>query len=168
MASGGLHDVTKHVGGTKHVSKAKMWDTGEQKLMDKFFSPISETTPLEVKVLTAEVLWSRFIVEHNLPISASDHATRLFKIMFSDSEIAKRFRSSRTKTTALIRQGCAEIQKKVAKDVGDKPFTLCTDGSNDKSDKFYPIILRHVNEAGDISSQLLSVANVTEASCTGM
>jgi hypothetical protein len=115
VASGGLHDVTKHVGGTKHVSKAKMWDTGEQKLMDKFFSPISETTPLEENVLTAEVLWSRFIVEHNLPISASDHATRLFKIMFSDSEIAKRFRSSRTKTTALTRCYETAVSKEMIK-----------------------------------------------------
>ena len=150
IAASGLYDVGKHVGGKKHVARAKM----AKVTATHFFKPESTTSPLEHKVISAELLFSRFLVEHNVPIAVSDHATKLFKAMFPDSEIAKHYQSSRTKTTSLIKLGGKDICEKVISEIGQKPFSLCTDGSNDRSDKFYPIILRHVSADGEIVSQL--------------
>ena len=42
------------------------------------------------KVIEAEVRWATFVAKHNLAFLSSDHATKLFKVMFPDSEIAKK------------------------------------------------------------------------------
>lgn len=61
----------------------------------------------EASVIEAEALWASFVAEHNLPFSASDHATKLFSKMFPDSEIAKKFACGHTKTAALIKGALA-------------------------------------------------------------
>ena len=104
-----------------------------------FFQSKSSTTPLEHKITGAELLWSRFIVEHNIPISVSDHATKLFKVMLPDSAIAMKFLSCRTKTTAFLKFSAKTVEDEVVKSVNQKPFALCIDGSNDKKEKFYHI-----------------------------
>jgi hypothetical protein len=63
------------------------------------------TTGLNGKVLFAihaEILFTNFLIEHNVPIAVSDHAGPLFRKMFPDSEIAKKYGCARTKTTAII------------------------------------------------------------------
>ena len=47
--------------------------------------------------------FATFIAEHNLPFSATDHFSKLCKVMFPDSEIEKKFSSGRTKTIALVK-----------------------------------------------------------------
>ena len=37
------------------------------------------------------IIEAEFVAEHNLALQMSDHATKLFNRMFSDSEIAKNF-----------------------------------------------------------------------------
>ena len=44
---------------------------------------------LDENVMKAELLFTGFICEHNLPISTADHAGKLLKAMFPDSKIAK-------------------------------------------------------------------------------
>ena len=39
------------------------------------------------------------LVDHNIPLAAKDALSPLFKKMFPNSEIAKRFTSAQTKTT---------------------------------------------------------------------
>ena len=46
-------------------------------------------------------------------------------------------------------------------------FSLCTDGSNDNADKFYPVILQYLNSPGMPQTSLLSVPMVKEVSATG-
>ena len=55
-----------------------------------------EGNALEQKVTSAELLFSNFIIEHNLPIAIADHAGDLFRSMFPDSDIAKNYKSART------------------------------------------------------------------------
>ena len=50
----------------------------------------------------AEMLYTSYLIEHNLPISYSDHAGALCKAMFPDSQIASKYASARTKTMAVI------------------------------------------------------------------
>ena len=57
---------------------------------------------IDQQVCKAELKFAYMLAEHNLPMLLSDHASRLFSCMFPDSQIAKRYKSARTKTTALI------------------------------------------------------------------
>ena len=163
VAAGGIYDCAVHVGGKRH--KSLMQVTSNQMSMNTFVS--KTLTDYEHQTISAELLFSRFIVEHNLPLAVSDHATKLFRQMFPDSQIAKSFQCGRTKMTALVQMQADSKAKGIAKDVASNPFTLATDGSNDKSDKFYPIILRYIDSAGDICESLLDVPTVDEPSCTG-
>jgi hypothetical protein len=52
-------------------------------------------------VTNAEVLFTNFLIEHNVPIAVSDHAGSLFRKMFPDSEIAKKYGCARTSISLL-------------------------------------------------------------------
>ena len=43
------------------------------------------------KVINAELLFTEFLLEHNLPFEAASHAGQLFHVMFPDSEIVKKY-----------------------------------------------------------------------------
>ena len=53
----------------------------------------------EEKFLKVEALFVQFVAEHNLPFCTGDHFTKLVKQMFPDSNIAKHFHCSCTKTS---------------------------------------------------------------------
>ena len=94
------------------------------------------------KVIEAEVRWATFVSKHNLAFLSSDHATKLFKVMFPDTEIAKRFSCARTKTTAIVKVGLAPHFTKRVIDSMSTPFSLLMDESNDKTDKSCIILVR--------------------------
>ena len=66
------------------------------------FDARSTTANLDQKVVTAEVLFSGFLVKYNLPLSTADHAVKLFRNMFPDSKIMNKYRCGRTKTTHIL------------------------------------------------------------------
>jgi len=66
----------------KDLAKAT---TKTTKLTTIFNNPVAD------KVTKAEVLFTSFIAEHNLPFLVADHFTQLCKVMFTDSEIAQKF-----------------------------------------------------------------------------
>lgn len=49
----------------------------------------------DFQVIRSEVLFTGFLVEHNLPMSVADHAGPLFKQMFPDSAVASQYRRAR-------------------------------------------------------------------------
>ena len=55
-----------------------------------------------IQIIRAEVKMANFIVEHNLPLAVSDHLTPLVQDIFSDSMIAKKYASCRTKATSIL------------------------------------------------------------------
>ena len=96
FSHGRKSDVTKHIGSKKHIDNA--WcTTKNQKL-----SFVVDTN--EQRVINAECLFSAFLVEHNLPLSASDNTAFLFKKMFPDSQIAKKYSCAWTKTSAIVKE----------------------------------------------------------------
>ena len=42
------------------------------------------------------------MTKHNLSLQAIDHAIKFFKVMFLDSNIAKKFACGHTKTAAIV------------------------------------------------------------------
>ena len=95
VSASGVYDVREHLKSKLHV---RMVDSGrQQKPMTMFFKLARIDTP--DSVITAEVMFSYFAAEHNLPAAIADHFTDLAPHFFPDSEVAKKFRCKRTKTT---------------------------------------------------------------------
>ena len=65
--------------------------------LQSYFGPIREES-----VVHAEVLFAYFLGEHHLAFQLGDHC-KLFKLMFPGSSIAKDFKCSRTKATAVLK-----------------------------------------------------------------
>ena len=57
--------------------------------MTSFLSSGS-TSALDKNVMKAELLFTEFICDNNLPISTADHAGKLLKAMFPDSKFEKK------------------------------------------------------------------------------
>ena len=114
VRSGGANDVSKHFGSKKHalhVSSMK-----HTRNLSNFGVGNSEAAKvarrkseeLQHNVQNAEAQFIQFVAEHNLPFRTGDHFSKLVKSMFPDSEIAKKFQCSRTKTPVLNRYGNAK------------------------------------------------------------
>eukprot|EP00117_Sycon_ciliatum_P019217 scpid92565/ scgid17493/ Zinc finger protein 862 len=90
------------------------------------------------QVTTAELYFTSFLVEHNIPHAASDHFTELCKRMFPDSNIAKEYASGRTKTTAIVTRALAPAADKSVTDAyKSAAFSKLCDGGNDRMHKKY-------------------------------
>ena len=169
VAASGVWDVGTHVDGARHkqIYANKKKDKSMQASMTNFLVK-DRVTEMEHKVVSAELMWVHFLVEHNIPIAVADHFTKMLPKMVPDSDIAKKFKCGKTKSTCLIKMMGGDMSTAIGDGVGDKPFTVCTDGSNDKSDKFYPVLIRYVpDDCASIKTSLLRVPTVDEPSCTG-
>ena len=60
------------------------------------------TANLDQKVAKAKLLFSGFLVEHELPLTTANHAAKLFRHMFPDSKIGNKYRCGCTKTTYML------------------------------------------------------------------
>ena len=87
--------------------------------------------------------------------------------MFPDSKIASKFQCGHTKAAALIHHQANERFNSVASAICNAPFSLSTDGSNDRIDKMYPAVIRYIGTDGLCHVALLSVPCVMEHSCSG-
>ena len=161
VAHGGRDDCKKHISTKKHASQVKV--TRNVKPMSAFFGAKEST--LDQAVTRAETYFTSFLVEHNIPLAASDHAARLFKSMFLDSahspkEIIDRYACGRTKTTAIANELAADARSNLIAACAKGPFNLATDGSNEKSEKLYPLVISYSNEHLEVKSELLSVLDI--------
>ena len=80
-----------------------MWMLHNNKGKLTNFGASSVTANFDQKVMKAELLFSGFLVEHNLPLSIADHtAKKLFRKMFPDSKITYKYWCGHTKTTTML------------------------------------------------------------------
>ena len=77
-------------------------EASTSKSFSSFFRPQTQQS-----VVKAETLWSVFTAKHNIPFLTSDHATMIFKKMFTDSEIGIKISCSRTKITVIVKNTLA-------------------------------------------------------------
>ena len=54
------------------------------------------------------MLFSGYLVEHNLPLRTADHAAKFLRNMFSDSKIVNKYLCDRTKTTHMLTRVVSE------------------------------------------------------------
>lgn len=143
VASGGAHEVKRHMEGKKHSELAR--GMASQSTITASFRKGS----LDDQVKAAEVYFATFIAEHNMPFLAADHFTKLCKVMFPDSKIGEGFASGRTKTTAIVKYALAPaINTEVIRACQTVPFTILCDGGNDQEHKKYlAIMVRYWSDA---------------------
>ena len=158
IGHGGRTDCERHIKGPKHVEIAK--SVSKAPISD-FFSKSNKSTPLDEAVTRAEVLFTGFLVEHNVALAASDHASKLFKAMFiqpgvSSADIVQKYACARTKTTAIVKEMAAGEAKSLIDAMKVSPFSIATDASNDRNEKLFPIVVRLFKD-GEIKTELLSI-----------
>jgi hypothetical protein len=106
----------------------------------------TKESPIELQVTNAEILFTNFLIVHNVPIAVSDHAGPLFRKMFPDSEIAKKYGCARTKTSAIIGNLAKDTTSSIAEKLQNTLHACATDGSNDVNTQLYPLVIRYFNK----------------------
>ena len=104
-----------------------------------------------------------FLTEHNFPLSTADHAAKLFRNIFPDSEIKNNYQCGHTKTTHMVTEAVAKpITSDLKEAVVDSLwYGLATDGSSGADDKLLPVLLTHVDkDSGLIATSLLDMPNI--------
>lgn len=116
-------------------------------------------------VMRAEVLFSNFVAEHNIPFLVADCFTRLCKAMFPDSKIASKFSCSRTKTTQIVKRSLApSLHQEVVEHLKNNPFSLAIDESNDRNcDKSLAILVRYFTDRSRTSFLAMPICNIGTA-----
>ena len=129
IAAAGKFDVNRHQNTNTHKEMTKA--SAKMPTLTSVFLP----NPAADKVTKAEVLFTNFVAEHNIPFSLADHFTHLCKEMFTDSDIAKKFACKRTKTTHILNNALApELDQTVTQLCQTEPYSVLLDESNDKGD----------------------------------
>ena len=125
----------------KNSHKANVIALNKQTSLNNF---LKTATTIEDQIINAEVMVTNFLVQHNISLATSDHLTSLFKEVFPDSKIAKRYAASRTKTMAIINESFApHCRNYIVEHCKVHPYSLGTDGSNDSGiDKMNPICIK--------------------------
>ena len=143
--------MTVHVNG-KHHKEAASAATSSRSLTS-FFKP-----QIRQSVIGAEARWALFTAKHNLSFLSSDHASKLFKVMFPDSQIAKSFASGRTKTAAVITEALApHFHAKTVSNLSN-PFSILLDESNDRVDKSCIILVKLLDpQVGNVCTRFLDM-----------
>ena len=100
VAGGGVHQVKRHCESKKHISNTK--GATNQPTLREALSSHRKNEALKDHVICAELYFTRFVVEHNLPFAVADHFNKLCSVMFPDSKVAAEFSCGRTKTAALV------------------------------------------------------------------
>ena len=122
-------------------------------------------------MIRAEVKVAHMLVQHNIPLSLADELTPLFRDVFSDSEIAKKFSSRRMKTACIINGAVAPSYQKVLVDtMKSGPYSVAIDGSSDNGvEKMNPLTVRIINaESGMVHTHFLDMCMSSRSTAEGI
>lgn len=149
---GGKDDCRRHVNSKKHQEFSKL--KVSSKPVTSFFKSdaVDPTT-------NAEVLFTSFLVEHNIPLAVADHVGPLLKAMCPDSKIIANYACKRTKTTAIVQTLAESSQEEIVKNAVSSAFSIATDGSHNAGEEtLYPVVVTaYRSDLGKIVSEVLSV-----------
>ena len=95
-----MHDIERHVSSKRHVGVGKV---GRRTPKISSFMGSEKPSLQQLDVIQAETLFMKFLVEHNIALSAADHAGQLFRHMFPGSRIAKEYFCARMKATEIMK-----------------------------------------------------------------
>ena len=136
VAVGGVHQIKRHCANKRHSNRTA--EISSQPTITEVARNQSDARMLSDQVCHAELCFTRFVAEHNLPFAVADHFNALVPIIFPDSNIAAEFACARTKTAALITHALAPAANEpVVSFLTKQPFTVLCDGGNDNFEKKY-------------------------------
>ena len=145
VAHGGSYDVRRHFQSAGH--NAALQSSKKTARLEAFGfgdshaakSAREKQDEQKKQVLRAEAQFVQFVAEHNLSFRCGDHFTKLVKSMFPDSNIARQFQCSRTKTSVLVRYGNSKFCQ-------DELLSTLT--GDDNEPVFYSSLIDESNDRG--------------------
>jgi len=153
VTHGGKNDVKHHISTTNHKKKFTVVSTSSP--ISKFM--IKQDTQEELLITAAELTTAYKVVKHHQSFSSLDCIVKLNAMMYSDSKIAAKQSTARTKATAIIKNilapnSVSEIKKKLQE---VSYYGIGTDASNHKAEKMFSLILQYFTEDDGIQHKLL-------------
>lgn len=125
----GETDLKRHVNGKHHQDNAR--SKSQMKPLNSLF--VVKNSETDRLVRKAELKFTGFLAEHNLPLAAADHLGSLIRGCFPDSKIAQSYTCARTKASCLLNDAIApDLMQTLVCDMKRNFFSLCVDGSNDQ------------------------------------
>lgn len=153
VTHGGKADVKHHISTTNHKKKFAVVSTSSP--ISKFM--IKQDTQEELLITAAELTTAYKVVKHHQSFSSLDCIVKLNAMMYSDSKIAAKQSTARTKATAIVKNilaphSVSEIKKKLQE---VSYYGIGTDASNHKAQKMFPLIIQYFTEQDGIQHKLL-------------
>jgi hypothetical protein len=113
-------------------------------------------------VLAAEGAFAFHSMKHHSSYKTADCMSVLFKIIFPDSEIARRFSSAQTKTEAIVNSVIAPHAIENIKQVfTNNTVSYCgvaTDASNHNAAEVFPVVIQYFDwKNGGLQSKLIEM-----------
>ena len=99
-------------------------------------------------------------MKHQQSFLSNDCTSHLFKTLFPDSDIAKKFASARTKIKSIITGVLGSYAQKILlSELGTQPFSVSVDASNHNQLKLFPLI-RFFNAKVGVQVRLLNLRSM--------
>ena len=129
--------------------------------MKNFFTSRTSPNNLDYKAAAAEDAWAFHIAKHQQSFLSNDCTTHLIKVIFSDSGIAKKFTSARTKTASIITGVLAAFaQISLLSKLGENPFSISIDASNHNEVKLFPLVVRFFSAKVGVRVRILDMRSM--------
>ena len=131
----GASDLVRHCNAVTHQKREK--ERRKQPQIGTFGCKKNSST--DILTRKAEIKFTGFLAEHNLPIAAANHLSSLVKECFPDSKIG-----SKTKAFCILNGAIyPDLQQRLINEMKESVFSLSTDGSNDQNiKKMNPVTVR--------------------------
>ena len=111
------------------------------------------------------------LVQNNLPLAVADELTPLFRDIFADSEVARKYASRQTKTACIINGTVAPyFQQILLEAMKTQPYDLAIDGSSDNGvEKMNPLTVRIFdNKCGMVTTHFLDMCMSSSSTAEGI
>ena len=151
--------ISVHNDTQKHKKCAQMINSNQS--TEKFCTRPLQPTTTDNKAAAAEGTWAYHTVKHNQLFNLNDCTSHLFKEIFPNSDVAKKFTSARTKITSINTGILVPFaQQKVLSDLGTQPFSISVDASNHNKMKLFPLVIRFFSAKVGINVRLLDLRSM--------
>ena len=151
--------ISAHNATTRHKNNARSIASNQS--MKKFFPSRTSPNNLDYKAAAAEGAWAFHTAKHQQSFLSNDCTTHLIKAIFSDSDIAKKFTSARTKTASIITGVLAPFaQKSLLSELGEQPFSIFIDASNHNEVKLFLLVVRFFSAKVGVRVRILDLRSM--------
>lgn len=158
VSHGGRADLLDHLKTNKH--KTSMQGATSSKPIIDFF--VKKDSKEDVMVAAAELATAYHVVKHHHSFNSVDCSNKLHPTMYSDSKVATKQSTARTKATALINNVLSPHSVSTCvSELENIPFYgVSTDASNHKAEKIFPLLIQYFKEDCGITTKIIKVSSL--------